>query len=350
MTVAMVVPTIRQECISRLLEAWKPYPWAVTIVVEDNPERTFELPGVDAHYCWKDVDADFQGRRIFSRRDSGIKAYGFFKAVEEFGATHVLALDDDCYPYANASDFVRQHLDALSPPEWISTWPGLHVRGLPYGSHGQLAADKTLVNMGLWAEVPDLDAVGMLSSRRGGTPTVPPVSRRLKHPDQLFPLCGMNLFFAAAALPAMYFPKMGEGVPYTRFDDIWCGVVAQHVLHSLGHAFAVGQPFVRHAKASDAFVNLNKEAPGIAAHELFWPFVRSIQFPDSLPRTISAYIEHVAGEFITIGPSVLDKLPEPLNVSDSHARLADAQLAAYITDYGENLMTWQQRVDALAQR
>ena len=63
----------------------------------------------------------------------------------------------------------------------------------------------------------------------------------------------MNLCFSRRAIPLMYFPLMGQGQP-----------------DALGWSFSVGEPFVRHARASDPFVNLVKEAPGIKANETFW--------------------------------------------------------------------------------
>lgn len=348
MTVVLVVPTIREACIARFLAAWQPYPWDHAVVVEDNPEPTFKLDGIDAHYSWQDIEGDFPGEDIFSRRDSAIKTYGFYKAVKEFGATHVLTLDDDCMPSGHESKdkFVRKHLQALQPKQWTSSWPGLRVRGLPYMDWGDAEAE-VLVNMGLWTEVPDLDAIGMLSE-----PPIPPLPpadySRLMHPEQYFPMCGMNLFFSVKALPLMYFPKMGEGSPYARFDDIWCGLIAQHILKQFNTVMTVGAPFIRHEKASDALVNLKKEAPGIAAHELFWWFVRSIKFPPTLERTIPAYLLHLAEQFQRLEGSVAAELPHaPSHLSAGVIRQSDAELAEYVKQYGNNLAVWHAHVTQL---
>ena len=41
---ALVVPTIRLASIKNFLDLWNPIKdWDVTIVVEDNPEKTFDI-------------------------------------------------------------------------------------------------------------------------------------------------------------------------------------------------------------------------------------------------------------------------------------------------------------------
>src|SRR5262249_40663034 len=150
-------------------------------------------------------------------------------------------LDDDCLPIPGAPNwdtraFIAGHLDALQrPPAWASSVPGVRLRGLPYGGWGHIAGVPVLVHMGLWTGVPDLDAVQTLAhagpaSGNGhrGPPAPPhfepPRGVRLMPAEQYFPFCGMHFCFRKEALPALYFPKMGENSPYARFDDIWCGL------------------------------------------------------------------------------------------------------------------------------
>ena len=63
----LVVPTVRQECMRQFLDAWEPeFAGVELVVVEDNPERTFELrtSALVSHYCWKDIDAAFGEDRM----------------------------------------------------------------------------------------------------------------------------------------------------------------------------------------------------------------------------------------------------------------------------------------------
>ncbi len=99
----------------------------------------------------------------------------------------------------------------------------------------------------------------------------------------------MNLYIRHEAIPFMYFPFMGEGQPYKRFDDIWAGVIAKRALDLLGWHMSVGEPFVEHRRASDPFANLVKETPGIVANEMFWEAIDGIEVPSGkTPQDIVA--------------------------------------------------------------
>ena len=57
MSVAVVVPTIREACLARFLAEWADDLAGVRLIVgEDNPERTFPTPAGVEHYCWADVE------------------------------------------------------------------------------------------------------------------------------------------------------------------------------------------------------------------------------------------------------------------------------------------------------
>jgi reversibly glycosylated polypeptide / UDP-arabinopyranose mutase len=78
-----------------------------------------------------------------------------------------------------------------------------------------------------------------------------------------------------------YFPLMGQDQPYSRFDDIWFGIIFKKIIDHLGWNVSVGEPFVSHQKASNVFTNLKKEAPGIETNEIFWEFIDSIKLGDT---------------------------------------------------------------------
>jgi len=273
---ALVVPSNRPDRLATFLAQWEPYPWDVTIVVEDGPTPTPLARPVDHHLCWADIDRDLgDDAWIISRRDSGVRAFGFLRAVAA-GADVVVTLDDDCLPSGNAARAAfcathRANMDA--PPSWISSVPGLRVRGLPYGNGRRRTPPRAVVNMGLWSGSADLDALQTLLGSPATHGFEPVVQTQIVSRHHYVPFCGMNVAFRADALPAMYFPRMGEGSPYGRFDDIWCGVVMQRVFAHLDWIWTVGTPVVVHTRASDPLVNLQKEAPGLAAHERFWKII-----------------------------------------------------------------------------
>src|SRR5262249_37569650 len=80
-----------------------------------------------------------------------------------------------------------------------------------------------------------------------------------------------------------YYPPMGVGSPFRRFDDIWCGLVLQRVFRHLGLRIACGRPLVHHQRASDPFVNLVKESAGIDRNEHIWKAVDAVELRASDP-------------------------------------------------------------------
>lgn len=278
---ALVVPTNRPDCLARFRARWEGAGWDDVVVVYDGPrgECRVEWPGARV-YCWEDY-AGLCGDRswIFTRRDSACRSFGFLRAVDR-GAEVVITLDDDCYPSEpwGAGGFVPAHLERLaSAPRWISSVDGLSVRGLP-GEAPELrgGGPPVALNMGLWRGVPDLAAAEALALQRQGAGAeilsafLPRPGTRLVPPEQVFPLSGMNLAFRSRVLPALYFPLMGEGSPYSRFDDIWAGLLMQRIFARSGDRISLGEPWVTHERASDLQECLVKEAPGVGANPRYW--------------------------------------------------------------------------------
>lgn len=291
---ALVVPTNRPSDLRNFLKAWdirKNSPWETLIIVEDHADTSFFEYGDVAkvhHYCHKDIETEFGDEAwIFSKKDSAIRAYGFWKAWQQ-NCAYIYTLDDDCYPRMSPHAFVAMHLDNVRRPDrWICSVPGTYTRGMPYGIRGKV--NDVEVSMGLWTNVPDLDAIQMMSAKRyhekaHGYNDLPG-GNRLIHPQQIVPICGMNLMVSLQAVPFLYFPKMGEESPYCRFDDIWAGLVLQKLCATYGYHINVGEPWVEHRRVSDPFQNLVKEAPGIAANEKYWTYLDGIGLSKSSRRT-----------------------------------------------------------------
>lgn len=262
----LVIPSCRADSLREFFQKWKNLGgWDEVVVVEDNPEPTFEIETSTPvhHYSW----ADFEEYWIFSKKDSAIRAFGIWQAWRK-GAEYVLSLDDDCYPIHSDSEttFFQQHIDAMEHPKWVPSVLNSPTRGMPYTNLGSFWAK---VNVGLWQGVPDYDAMQLLS-RQPLPPLVLPDSNRLIPMGQFFPVCGMNVCLHRDALPAFYYPLMGMNSPYARFDDIWAGLLLKRVMDHMGWSVGVGKPFVYHSRQSDTLVNLVKEAPGVPLNEWVW--------------------------------------------------------------------------------
>jgi hypothetical protein len=280
----IVVPTIREPSIGRFLEQWAvEFRGHRVIVVEDNPQKTFGLPPWVEHYSWRDIDERLGDRAwIIPRRSDCVRSFGYYLAAQE-PCDFVVTLDDDCYPEDSYKpSFLALVRDALDwrwdDDRWWSTLDGgVPARGFPYEIREESL--PTMIHHGLWSNVPDFDArtqLRMPDHRLKPATTV----RRVPH-GRFFPMCGMNLAFRPAMIPALYFLLMGKhrdgsAWPYDRFGDIWAGVFVKKVADHLGFAVTSGAPSVLHSRASNPEVNLQKETPGYPVNEVLWRRVEAV--------------------------------------------------------------------------
>jgi hypothetical protein len=289
--VGIVVPTIRESSIQRFLNEWKAefvnYPNLLIFVIEDNPEKSFNLEGTNiAHLCWKDIEKDLgEKSRIIPRRTDCVRSYGYYKAYKE-GVDIMITLDDDCYPVTQTPYLIENYIknfgikvstDMFNPLEGrILNHNNFYPRGYPY-----LSRDREVVlNHGLWNNVPDFDGKTQLLnpnvriSVSGSDISVVPK-------NVFFTMCGMNLAVRRQAIPAFYFLLMGkdrDGKDFgiDRFGDIWCGFFIKKIIDHLNKAAVSGNPVVFHDRASNAEINEKKEAPGLPVNELLWKEVGKI--------------------------------------------------------------------------
>ncbi|MCA8974113.1 MAG: hypothetical protein KDC98_05295, partial [Planctomycetes bacterium] len=186
----------------------------------------------------------------------------------------IVTLDDDCMPPASgALGFLDAHWRRLEQggehEAWVSTTGGTIPRGVPYHARARLA--RCVINHGLWTNVIDYDAITQLAQVR--------VPTAVDFPDQtiprgsFYPMCGMNLAFRPEIAPAMYFMLMGRDWGVDRFGDIWCGLFSKRICDHLGWACNSGSPTVHHARASNVWANLRKEATGMERNETLWRVV-----------------------------------------------------------------------------
>jgi reversibly glycosylated polypeptide/UDP-arabinopyranose mutase len=257
------------------------------VVVEDNPEPTFDLGSTADHYCWADIERELgDAAWIISRRSANMRCFGFYKAFS-LDVDLVVTLDDDCLP--STPNFLSVHADRLATravsTAWTSTGSGLAPRGMPYRTANREM--ECVLNHGLWTGVPDLDAMTQITSERLDETFVP--TEQAIPRGTYFPMCAMNLAFTRALIPAMYFPLMGPDWPYDRYGDIWAGILVKRVCDHLGLGVKSGEPFVHHDRASNVWENLRKEATGYEINESLWRAVDQIVLTESSVR--GCYVE-----------------------------------------------------------
>ncbi len=276
--VALVIPTIRNL---DFLKSWKgEFGDCIGIIVEDHPQKEIKVPNKyfkkTYHFCWQDIDRELgKDNWIISRKNSGIRCFGFLKAWQ-MGVDTVITLDDDCYPVNK--NFVQQHVDNLSvkaPGKWQPTFPHPDynfTRGFPYKIRNKY---PVVLSHGLWSGALDLDGI---SEKKQGRPKLAAYTLPLRQfiaPGQYFPMCVMNLAFKKEIIPLMFMPLMGEDSlgkkwGYDRFDDIWAGVMVKKIIDHLEWAVVAGSPLVEHRKKTSINQCINREKAGLKENERFW--------------------------------------------------------------------------------
>ncbi len=330
-SVGICIPTIRENQIREFLRKWIPY-WSsseqetyeVTLFIhEDHPTKNFQLnplSGVKVvHTCHTDIHKVLgEDEWIIPRRSGACRSFPMYLAWK-FGCEYILTLDDDCYPVdGEGSSFLDIHLAAFCQNLWFRTISGEEPRGIPYGDQGHL---PVLLNHGLWNDTPDLDGPTSLIQQRHSTSVTLRASREVIPPGMCFTLCAMNVCYHRNAIPAAYNLLMGlDTVGFDRFDDIWSGLLLKRIADHLGFYITNGVPFVRHAKASNPFVNLRKEALGIHLHEYFWHYVATAPLNEA--KTISDCYSFLA-DWVRRFPVEIPSAPAPPGYFE---RLSDAML------------------------
>lgn len=301
--VALVVPSIRGASFERFMREWGAvglFEHVDTILMEDNPAQTFEIPwdGNDfVHLSWLDID-EHPWQWIIPRRSDTVRSYAYWYAWDK-GYKYIMTLDDDCYPSPQYEDLVGSHLQMLNGRNrWYNTLNNVIPRGMPYYNHG---TRQVHVNHGIWQGVLDYDAPHQLVQP---LPEIYDHSNRIVPHGAYFPMCGMNVMWRADATVLMYHLLMGsmaskrenfgqdagyckpsspafpikpiDRLPFDRFGDIWCGIIMKKVSDHLGWTVSTGTPYIHHDRASNPFTNLRKEANGIEANEWFWEKIDAV--------------------------------------------------------------------------
>ncbi len=218
------------------------------------------------------------------------------------GCDYVMTLDDDCYPEPEGGvPFVERHLAAFARDRWFRPILGDEVRGIPYERLGRM---DVRMNQGLWSIVPDLDAPTSLVRLRSPTDYLARSGHEVVPRGMAFPLSAMNVCYHRSLLPAAYNLLMGpETGGFDRFDDIWSGLLLKRILDYMAWSVTVGEPLVRHLRKSSPFVNLRKEALGIAVHERIWDYILDTPLSPGLSVTGAyAALAHHLNDFPRSSP------------------------------------------------
>ena len=208
---------------------------------------------------------EIKGHDLVANHCAGVRNLGFLFVAQKLPSVKtIITLDDDMSP---DGDTIFEHIKALNsqmPTSWFSTMIGDYPRGFPYKVRKE---SPVMLSHGVWMKNPDWDApTQLLNDNKSFTNyykgAVPKGS--------YFPFCGMNVAFKREALPYVYYAPVGDFRGAERFDDIFGGIPMKEDFDRLGWAIATGCASCIHERASNVFVNLEKEAVGIRYNEDYW--------------------------------------------------------------------------------
>jgi len=237
---------------------------------------------------------------VVPKRCHAETSFGFLVAYEE-KPDIVVEIDDDVFPHEKYA-LIDTHVQNLQSDKgvtvncegkWYNTMENLKLnknltlfpRGHPYAEsvrnedyRWKNNGGKCVLNMGLWAGHPDLDAVsilhhGGLNGQCGIKALECKREKIVVEKGGFLAVCSMNTAFLPEIVPAFY-QLYNNSMGIDRFDDIWSGTFLKKILDHLGKKICLGAPLVYHRKRPrDTFKDLAKELEGMMINEKLWRLV-----------------------------------------------------------------------------
>jgi len=265
--IAVVIPTIREDCWKTFMRHWFNLFWKhnVTVIkVQDGDEPLLVLDN-DKYQSFTVKEIMGNNSDLIFNKNDGVRNLGFAYIKKKLPEIeYILTLDDDTAP-VEGQDAIQQHLDVLNQRfslDWMSTASD-YVRGIPYGIRRDALCT---VSHGVWNGVMDWDAPTQLLKGNRQLEFFKGIIPRTVY----FPFCGMNVMFTRQMLPYIYYAPMGYRVNMDRFADIWLGINLKRICDANEWAIASGYSTIVHERASNVWKNLQKEARGLELNETYW--------------------------------------------------------------------------------
>lgn len=230
---------------------------------------------------------------------------GFLMALQA-GVECIISIDDDNYCPSEV-DFFGIHQSVgreMSLPVknsstgWINFCDDLsfsgqgvvpYPRGYPYKTRGEqrLQIDsrkaRLALNVGLWTDDPDVDAISRLAQRPKATAYQG--SPFAMGRDTWSPINTQNTALTRQAMAAYYYVRMGfaiEGLKIDRYGDILSGYFVQKCIRHLGEDIRVGDPICEHRRTPhNLFKDLYHELAGMVLIEEVVPWLRELKLTGS---------------------------------------------------------------------
>jgi len=238
---------------------------------------------------------------------------GFLIAAEK-NAQMIITIDDD--NYVTNEDYYKYHdivgktvtLKTVSssngwfnPCTLLKTNHGalIYPRGYPFSKRYnekytyKSTTGKIVLNMGLWINDPDVDAVTHLANPIKIIRMKEKIDHIMLAPNTYSPINTQNTAFHRKILPCYYYILMGasiKGLKIDRYGDIWSGLFAKKVIDKMDDRITIGKPLTNHKRNThDYLKDLKHELWGMILTEKLAGWLEQFQLESN--NYFDAYLE-----------------------------------------------------------
>ena len=250
---------------------------------------TTDFYGMNERNAWFNSHGLNMYKPVIPAQAHNESSFGLLVALERGKYDMVVFLDDDTYPSGNM-DFLGEHWAALNRKTlvreciggaWLNTHPAYQARGVPYcqrrrKSNWQLPNNfkETVLNMGCWSGIPDLNAIDYLAF--DPAPQYFTVHNFTAAKHNFVPVCSMNVAFKPQIIPAYY-----QLWHKDRYDDIFSGLYLKVIADHLNMGLSIGAPLCYHDKEPrDLFRDAETEHPSLKLNEELWRVLQKINLSE----------------------------------------------------------------------
>ncbi len=251
--------------------------------------------------------------KLISYRSDNRRNIGFLMAAER-NAEIIIAIDDD--NYVSDDDYYKHHSivgrtvtlpTVYSFTGWYNPCTLLRTnnsvpiypRGYPFHKRFKESYNfkettgHVVLNMGLWINDPDADAITNLACPTKIQGLKGPYERVMLAPSTYAPINTQNTAFHKSILPCYYYVLMGayvKGLKIDRYGDIWSGFFAKKVIDKMNERVTIGKPLANHKRnAHDLLNDLKHELWGMILTEELVPWLEQLQLENN--NYFDAYLE-----------------------------------------------------------
>lgn len=269
--------------------------------------RNVKEQGFEAYYF--DVPAQKKWLRKFPDlgkvipyKSDNRRNIGFLVAAER-GAETIISIDDDNYVVED-DDYYSHHSivgktaelpTVSSSNKWYNPCAllrtnngmGIYPRGYPFYKRFKekhkfaVTNGHVVMNMGLWINDPDADAITNLSQPTKIIEMNNKYETVMLAPGTFSPINTQNTAFHRDVLPCYYYVLMGahiRGLKIDRYGDIWSGFFAKKVIDQANDRVTIGKPLTNHKRnIHNLFTDLKNELWGMILTEKLVPWIENLQ-------------------------------------------------------------------------